>query len=278
MNHTPVDAFVNLSLLEIPIIFACHQSLSQRAVLLVEKILIVNMEFLEAFVFVTWAVMEILMKAVDNKSKICAQKQLVEKELNVAKVSTHWNVCAHQAIMEIHIFHAMMSMNVHQKFAVKMQFVSTHLEAMIANVKRTTLEILSSCVQQFKRVYVTIHKHANAVKKLHVHLDLNVTVESVKIYAIRSNVALALRAMLESAFAHRDTMETLMTSQQDVRSLDSVKLIKIVKILKFASKTAEASVNVLKVVVKFSADQIHSAQLMTIALLAYALKASKEIL
>lgn len=205
-----VVAFVNHSLLEIPIIFVCRLSPSQLAVPYVVSTLIVNMDHLEVYVSVILEAMETPTKDVDHKKKENANLQLVEKELNVAKDSMSWNVFVHLVIMAIHTSAVMTSMSVRHKSVVNMQFALTHQEVMTAVVARIMLEIHSKCVLLLNEVSVLTLQVASAVKMFPVQVVTNAIEENVKIFVRRSNVVHELHAMVEPVFVLLATMEIQM--------------------------------------------------------------------
>lgn len=68
-------------------------------------------------------------------------------------------------------------MNVWKIHVVQIPFVSTQLEAMIANVKEVSLEIHLQCAHQFKlTLNAMIQKVASAVNQSLVHQDIDVMV------------------------------------------------------------------------------------------------------
>lgn len=115
-------------------------------------------------VFAIQEAMVILMKVVDLRKNINAHRAHVEVERNANKVSILSIVFVRLVSMEIPTLAVMISTSVHQKYAGKMQFVSTHQAATTANVNKASLEIRSKCVHQFKKVFVKIHQTANVTK------------------------------------------------------------------------------------------------------------------
>lgn len=83
--RTPDAACASPSLLVIPIIFACHQSISHHVAPNVKPMHIVNMEYLKIFAFAMRARWEILMKVAVSKRKMCAHRKHVAQELNAGK-------------------------------------------------------------------------------------------------------------------------------------------------------------------------------------------------
>jgi hypothetical protein len=254
-----VVAFVSHFLLEIPITFVCHQYRNLLAIHSVVSMLIVNMEHQEVYVFVIQEVMEIHMKDVDLKKKENANQQLVEKELNVEKDLTFWNVFAHLVTMEIHILAVLISMNVLHKFAVNKQFALTLQEVMIVVAAKVMLEIHLRCVLQLKEVSVPIQRVASAAKMFNVRVDLNVNEEFVKIFARRLNVVQEQLAMLELVFVLLVLMEIQMIQKKVAQCLDNVKLISIVVIVKSVSEIFAVSENVSMAAVNYNVVQIHFA-------------------
>lgn len=136
-------AFASLISLVILITSACRPSPNQRAIHNAAKTLIANMALWEAFAYAIPEVMAILTSPADSKESTCVQTLLVELELNVEKGSTEWNVFVHPDITVILTSNVTILTSVPPKFAVRMRFVSTHPEALIANVNRDLLEIHS---------------------------------------------------------------------------------------------------------------------------------------
>lgn len=108
--------------------------------------------------------MVILMKVVDLRKSINAHRALVEVEQNANKVSILSIVFVLLVSMETLTSAVMILTSVHQKYAEKMQFVSTHQAAMIVNANKASLEIRSKCVHQFKKVFVKIHQTVNVTR------------------------------------------------------------------------------------------------------------------
>lgn len=177
------------------------------------------------FVSVTLEAMVIHTRDVAFKRNVNAHRPHVEKELNAVKVSTYLNVFVRLATMEIRTLAVMTSMNVHRKFAVRMQFASTRLEAMIVDAAKAMLVIHLKCVQRSSEVFVLIQQTVNVVKTFNVQLDLNVNEETAKIFARRLNVVHELLAILELAYVRLVTREIPPISRKAARWLANVKLI-----------------------------------------------------
>lgn len=259
VTEIQVVAFVSHSLLEIPITFACHQYQNLHVVHFAVLMLIVNMEHQEVCVFAIPEVMEIPTKDVGLKKRGNVNQQHVEKELNVEKDSTFWNASAHLASMEIHTLVVTILTNVHLKFVVNMQFVSTHQEVMIAVVEKVMLEIHSKCVLLLKEVSALIQQIANVVKRFNVRADSNANGEFVKIFVRRLNAVQELHVTLELVFVLLVTMEIQMIKKKVAQCLANVKLISIVAIVKSVLEIFEVSENVSTVAVNCNAVQIHNA-------------------
>lgn len=174
-----------------------------------------NMESLKILVCVILEQREIHMKDVMSSIKICAVPHRVESGLNVKRALTQLNASVLKAISEILMSIVLTSTSVQLKFALKMLYVSIRPEAMIVNVKRTLLEILSKCVLH-KETSVTTLKTVHVMKKFCALSVSHVNEENVKIFAITSHVDLGLLVITVSAFVHLDFLEMLTTPKKVV--------------------------------------------------------------
>lgn len=114
------------------------------------KILIVAMDFYRMSVFAIQTWLEIHTKSADRLKEIRAQIQNAESEPNASKQMAVSTVFVQSALPAIRSLNAETLTNVWKIHAALIQFVSTRLEAMTANVSVDSSEIHLQCVHQFK--------------------------------------------------------------------------------------------------------------------------------